>query len=468
MLRLRKLHTLIRTALLMTLFLACASAQHHYILRAPSASIKDLCSRHNLQYVTSLGGSAQGLYVVNSPLPLTSILSGLLHDPLIQNVEEDTPLALPESAKTSSLKVAPPSLSSAAPGIKQAGSSYTNDGSGSQAWSAYVNQPAATIIKTKQAHSFASGSGIVAMLDTGADFTNAVLKSSLIWGYDFVNKIPMGQALPVDINQSTTSILDQSTTSILDQSTTSILDANSTVVLDQSTTSILDQSTTSILDQSTTSILDTSRPINDYGHGTMVAGVIHLVAPTVKLMPVKVFDAHGGSSLSLLIQGIHYAVDMGATVINMSFDMTAYSAELANAIDFAANRGVILVAAAGNEGKSMTVYPAGYPKVIGVGATDNNLKRASFSNYGPLVDLAAPGVWVITTYPMNKYAAGSGTSFSAPMVAGAVALLDQMKNHLNAVQVLKDLDNADPLNGQQLGAGMLDLVLACGSLQHGN
>jgi subtilisin family serine protease len=452
---LKKLHILARTCFLMVLFLAGASAQHHYILNAPSANISDICSRHGLQYVTQLSGSAKGLYVVNSPLVLGSVLQALKNEPSIQDLEEDIPLALPETSKSAALQ-SPPNTSSVGGVIHSFGQGYGSDGDGNSAWSAYLNQPAASIIKVTQAHNFATGAGTVAILDTGADFTNAVLRNSLIWGYDFINKIPMGQALPVDVNQSTTSILDQSTTSILDQSTTSILDANSTI--------ILGQSTTSILDQSTTSILDGTKPINDWGHGTMVAGLIHLVAPTAKLMPVKVFDAHGGSSLSLIVQGIHYAVDSGAHVINMSFSMTGYSHELENAIEFANSRGVILVAAAGNEGKIMTVYPAGYSNVIGVGATDNNNVRASFSNFGPVVDLAAPGAGVITTYPMNKYAAGWGTSFSAPLVAGAAALFVQLDRDINGQLALQAAGHADPLNGQQLGAGLLDLVLACSGL----
>jgi len=462
---LNKLHILTRTGFLMGLFLACASAQNHYIVDSPTGNINDICSRHGLQYVTALSGSAKGLYVVNSPLGLNSIAQALQHEPTVKNVEADQPLALPETAKSVAAAFSgPPSLSSVAPTVKQNGNQYANDDSGMNAWTAYLNQPAASIIKIKQAQNSATGAGIVAILDTGIDLADQVLSRSVIWGYDFVNKIPGGQAWPVDVNQSTTSILDQSTTSILDQSTTSILDGYSTLVLDQSTTSILDQSTTSILDQSTTSILDSHKPINDYGHGTMVAGLVHLVAPTAKLMPVKVFDAKGGSSVSLIIQGIHYAVDNGAHVINMSFSTVEPSQELQDAINFANSHGVILVAAAGNEGKLMTVYPAGYNPVIGVGATDNNDNRASFSNFGPEVDVAAPGVWVITTYPGNRYAAGSGTSFSAPFVAGAAALFVQLDRDINGPGALQAVDRAHPLNGQQLGAGLLDLVQACGGL----
>ncbi len=438
----------------MGLFLASVSAQHHYVLNAPSANINTLCDRYGMQFVAQLTGSATGIYVVNSPLALSSILQVLQFEGTIKGVEEDISLPLPEAAKSAALRSLP-DTTSVSGAIQSYGNATDNLGDGTTAWSAYINQTAASIIKVKQSRSFATGAGTVAILDTGVDFMNPVLRSSLIWGYDFINNVPMGQAMPVDLSSSTGSILDQSTTSILDQSTTSILDSNSAI--------ILDQSTTSILDQSTTSILDCTRPINDWGHGTMVAGLVHLVAPSAKILPVKVFDAQGGSSLSLIIQGIHYAVDSGARVINMSFSMTGYSPLLARAIDFANRRGVILVAAAGNEGQYMTVYPAGYEGVIGVGATDNQNVRTSFSNFGPVVDLAAPGAGVITTYPGNRYAAGWGTSFSAPMVAGAAALFLQMDGDLNGQTALQAVDRADSLGEQQLGAGLLDLVLACSS-----
>jgi subtilisin family serine protease len=292
---------------------------------------------------------------------------------------------------------------------------------------------------------------MVAILDTGADFSHPVLASSLVLGWDFVNNLPGGYAVPLDLVSATGSVLDQSTTSILDQSTTSILD--------QSTTSILDQSTTSILDQSTTSILDTSKPLNEYGHGTMTAGVIHLVAPTARLLPVKVFDANGGSCLSLILEGIYYAVDQGAKVIGMSFSMRQGSAELQRAIAYANSMGVILVASAGNEGQPIVVYPAGYQQVLGIGSTNNQDGRSTFSNYGSVVSLAAPGEAIVTTYPQNRYAAGWGTSFSAPFVAGGAALLVQLNGQITPSAAKQALSQAVAV-GQGLGAGRLDLVRA--------
>ena len=443
-----------KTILRVTLLCAMtwgAAAQNHYVVRLSAAgSISSLTSRYGLQLVAPLGGSASGLYVVNSLFPL-SWLSGIYSDPSVLNVETDVSVALPEVAKSSQLTGAP-NLNAIGSWISPyLGKTQINRFTGAPEWSAYQNQPAAGIVRVAAAQQFASGAGTVAILDTGADFTHPVLASSLVLGWDFVNNLPGGYAVPLDLVSATGSVLDQSTTSILDQSTTSILD--------QSTTSILDQSTTSILDQSTTSILDTSKPLNEYGHGTMTAGVIHLVAPTARLLPVKVFDANGGSCLSLILEGIYYAVDQGAKVIGMSFSMRQGSAELQRAIAYANSMGVILVASAGNEGQPIVVYPAGYKQVLGIGSTNNQDGRSTFSNYGSVVSLAAPGEAIVTTYPQNRYAAGWGTSFSAPFVAGGAALLVQLNGQITPSAAKQALSQAVAV-GQGLGAGRLDLVRA--------
>jgi subtilisin family serine protease len=252
-----------------------------------------------------------------------------------------------------------------------------------------------------------------------------------------------------DLSQSTTAILDQSTTAILDQSTTAILDKNHVVVLNQSTTAILDQSTTAILDRANLPAA--------FGHGTMVAGLVHLVAPGAKIMPVKVFTGAGAATLSGIVDGIYFAVDNGADVISMSFSSPTGSKALKTAIKYANSHGVICVASVGNDGQNTTVYPAGY-NVIGVASTDNSMRRSVFSNYGSVVTLAAPGEGVITLYPANSYAAGWGTSFSTPLVAGAAALLLE-RGPTNESQAAQALSQAIPI-GQQLGAGELNLLMA--------
>ena len=145
-----------------------------------------------------------------------------------------------------------------------------------------------------RAHTLATGKGIVATIDTGADFSHSVLRNSLIGGWDFVNGWPLGQE-QADVNQETTPILDQETTPILDQETTPILDGGTAVILQQETTPILDQETTPILD---------GKKYPAFGHGTMVAGLIHLVAPNVKIMPLRAFGADG-SAIDLAARAGH-------------------------------------------------------------------------------------------------------------------------------------------------------------------
>ena len=172
---------------------------------------------------------------------------------------------------------------------------------------------------------------------------------------------PGGQE-QADLNQETTPILDQETTPILDQETTPILDGGTAIILQQETTPILDQETTPILD---------GKKFPAYGHGTMVAGLIHLVAPDAKIMPLRAFGADGSATISQIVQAIYYAVDREVDVINMSFSVKQDSPTLKAALDYAASKGVICVASAGNDGQAIQVWPAAYSNVIGVAATDN-------------------------------------------------------------------------------------------------
>jgi len=236
------------------------------------------------------------------------------------------------------------------------------------------------------------------------------------------------------------------------QSTASILDQNTIVVLNQSTASILNQSTASIL--------DATQVPQAFGHGTMVAGIIHLVAPTAQIMPLKAFKADGTSNLFDILRAIYFAVDHGAKVINMSFSMVNSSPELVRAINYANGHGLICVSSAGNTGKETLVFPAGYRNVIGVASTNNLDMRSTFSNFGhSLTFMTAPGEGIITTYPGNHYAAAWGTSFSTPFVSGTAALLVQTQLTITPGEVFKVLAHAKPLSSD-LGWGRLDIYLA--------
>ncbi|MCS4542397.1 MAG: S8 family peptidase [Euryarchaeota archaeon] len=190
-------------------------------------------------------------------------------------------------------------------------------------------------------------------------------------------------------------------------------------------------------------------PMDYDGHGTNCAGAALAkkngfgtvgIAPGAKLLAVKVFR-QGGSSLSTLIAGIDYAVQNKADVISMSFILgSSYSyASLAQACQNAYIKGVVLVASAGNHGSSGVFYPAKYPTVIAVGATDSNNKIAWFSSIGPEVELVAPGIGIYTTAMNNKYEYVTGTSISAPQVAGVVALMRGINPSLSPDEIRKIL-----------------------------
>lgn len=189
----------------------------------------------------------------------------------------------------------------------------------------------------------------------------------------------------------------------------------------------------------------TSRNNEDnYGHGTHVAGIIAAtkdnsagvagVCPGCRILAGKVLSDSGFGSSSGLANGINWAVNK-AKVINMSLVVGA-SSTLQAAVNNAWNSGVVLVAAAGNSNATGMMYPAAYPNVIAVGATDNKDNKASFSTYGSgWVDVAAPGVAVYSTFPNHRftlardynrsqgYDIGNGTSMSAPVVAAVAALV---------------------------------------------
>ena len=210
-------------------------------------------------------------------------------------------------------------------------------------------------------------------------------------GYDFIHETAGVASEWSDVDGSVVSILDGSVVSILD---------GLAVTLNGSVVAILDQATAAALDPSTLP--------HAFGHGTMVAGLVHLVAPSARIMPLKAFTADGTSNVFDVVRAIYFAVDHGARVINMSFSSTAVSPELTHAINYATEHGVICVASAGNLGQETVVYPGGLRNVIGVGSTSSTAPatRSEFSNYGDaLVSIGAPGEAVITTYPGAHFAA---------------------------------------------------------------
>jgi len=185
-----------------------------------------------------------------------------------------------------------------------------------------------------------------------------------------------------------------------------------------------------------------------YGHGTHIAGIIAAandnnvgidgVASDCRLINVKVADDRGRCRLTALAEGIVWAVDNGAQVINISIEMQESSPMLREAIDYAWENGAIIIAAAGNGGSSLPVYPACYDNCISVTALKDNGELAPLANYGDWVDAAAPGFKVYSTLPGDDYGYKYGTSFATAYVSGLSALLFPLMEDTNGDGRLND------------------------------
>ena len=209
------------------------------------------------------------------------------------------------------------------------------------------------------------------------------------------------------------------------------------------------------------------------GHGTAMAGIVAAETNNgigvagvgydgVRVMPITVLGADGTGQDSDIIQGVVWAADQGADVILMAFSATGYSSSLQAAIDYAWAEGVVLVAAAGNDGSSAGAFPAGDRGVMGVSSTDASDALAAGSNYGEAVFLGAPGVGIATTSADGGYGPITGTSAAAAHVAGAAALLAAADpSASNGVIVGRLARNADPAgDASQTGNGRLNLARA--------
>src|SRR5438876_3392580 len=396
--------------------------------------------------VGGLGDPLGQLFLITSPLDL----SGLAGNPLgIVDAEVNQLLSL-----VGGLNVLPPAIS---PTLMQDRSStaYPAGSTTSTAWNSYVNQPAASIVEIQNAQQSFNvlGTGVVvADIDTGVDPTHPVLQPVLVPGdgYDFTRNQPGGSELN-DVNPS-----DFPT---YPPQTCTSSSCPSAAQVNQSTAAVLDQSTAAVLDGN-----GTPKQYAAFGHGTMVMGIIHLVAPTAQLMPLKAFHSDGTASLSDILRAIYYGVQHHANVINMSFDTNTASPELQKALDYANQSAVICAASAGNDGMAEIVYPAALQTdVMGVASTTDQDTRSSFSNFGNAIAwVAAPGEAIVTTYPFGTYAAGWGTSFSAPFVSGGSSLLLNMQANTNEPQAARAVAHAVPV-GAQMGHGRLDLVQALGA-----
>lgn len=211
----------------------------------------------------------------------------------------------------------------------------------------------------------------VAVLDTGVDLTHPRLSTRLMTnGYDFVDR----DASPAEVADG--------------------VDDNGNGAIDEA-----------------------------FGHGTYVAGLIALVAPGARILPVRVLDSDGSGSTWTVMQGLAFAAARGATVVNLSLGGPVWGDVAERQLGHLADNGVIVVAAAGNDASPVEVYPAASPHVVGVGSIDGATgSAATFSNRGSWVSVASPGVGITSTYPGGRYAVWGGTSASTPVVSAVLAI----------------------------------------------
>jgi hypothetical protein len=399
------------------------------------AGLQSVCASNGCTVVEGLDGSEGQVFLVQPAQGLLpEVLAAVLN--LVNGILD---------AEPDQLLAIPPSPSNGGP-VQTTIPAYLYDETpvnyfGSVVWNGYVTQPAAQIIRAAQAQSTfdVTGSGIVADVDTGVDPNHPALKPVLLDGYDFTRNQPGGSEMN-DLNGATGSACSSCQAAFVDQHTAAMLDQHTAAMLDGS-------------------------PYSAFGHGTEVMGMIHLVAPTAQLLPLKAFSSSGTGTLSNILRAIYYATQNGANVINMSFEMSSSSTALTDAISYANSYNVVCTASAGNDGEDEEVYPAGLQKyVMGVASTNDFDQRSSFSNYGDqVVWVAAPGENIVTTYPFGTYSVTSGTSFTSPMVAGTAALLRGVQSNINQSSAASAVASADWI-GPNMGNGELDVYRAVASL----
>ncbi len=300
------------------------------------------------------------------------------------------------------------------------GSTDRSYGWGGADSSTVASQNSTKTVQLDAAHTFSRGAGtVVAILDTGVQPNHPALVNNLeVLGYDFVDNDPA----PTD-------------------------EANG-----------LDDDGDGRVDEL-------------YGHGTHVAGIVHLVAPEARLLPLRVLNSDGRGNNFRTASAIVYAAHRDVDAINLSLGTPNQSTLLRDAVNEAAGLGVVVVAAAGNLNVDAPQYPAAEACAIAVTSVNDRDKKSAFANYGGWIGVAAPGENIYSAFPVNGYASWSGTSMATPFVSGQAALLKGVNPQLTLEEAglliggtAKPLDQRNPMYSGRLGEGRIDLVASLESL----
>jgi thermitase len=421
-----------------------SGGQEYIVTLSSGASISALNRAHRTRTIAQIPNTSIYLIKTDDDDSDDKILKHLQHDKSVQSVEKNARIKLHSDQQA-------PLDSALADAMASLLDGHTLDTFyGTNVLRSYIDQPALRLTRVNDVRDISTGAGTrVAYIDTGVDPYHPALRPWLDPGVDLLN------------NRSTSELdgLSDAMASLLDDAMASLLDRRFLFLLDDAMASLLDGENSGHVFPSA------------WGHGTLVAGVIHVVAPNARIVPIKAFDAYGHTTMFTIVEGVYSATNLDADVLNMSFSTPEYSVTLRKAIADARAAGIVVVASVGNDGHNVdAIYPASYPGVIGVAATDFNDHIASFSNYGKSVSVVATGAFVISTVPGGRYAAAWGTSFSAPIVSGAIALRASMRGHghSDSSLVINTADSIDFLNPGfegQLGKGRVNVRRA---LKNGN
>src|SRR5947209_4334352 len=331
---------LLRRPALLVLLAGSSFAANDLLLRVDPSVVRAVAKEHSLKIEKQL--KSDGVYLVSLPpgaLP-PAVLQALKSDPQVLNAEPNQKMVLTKNPKAVQQPV---NHGDCAPTALVSGK-YR-----------YTSQAAVAIVCLSNAQKqFGAGSaGVhVAVIDTAIDATHPVLSGVTDPGFDAI----ANNSGPVNVNQETSPFVDQETSPFVDSA--------GHYVVNQETSPFVDQQTSPFVDQETSPFVDRIPP--GFGHGTMVAGLVHLVAPNVRIVPVRAFDDNGSGTIADVIQSIDWAVAHGADVINMSFSAPHQSRELETAIQAAIAANVICVASVSNSASPSPVYPASLKGVIGV------------------------------------------------------------------------------------------------------
>ncbi len=269
----------------------------------------------------------------------------------------------------------------------------------------YAEQGAAQSLGLSLAHGLATGDGVVvAVIDGGVNASHPAFEGTVVSGWDYIDDDPYAHDEPGGANS---------------------------------------------------------------GHGTFVAGLVHLVAPNVEIRSYRVTDLEGESNGYVVADAIMRAVDEGCRVINLSMVTMASHEAMIQAIQYAKDHDVLTVVAAGNGQDDQAHYPASDPNSMAVAAVDSTFLLADFSNFGEYVDVCAPGTRLYAPYHDTSYAWWGGTSFSTPFVTALAALLASFDSELTCAEIrgtilatATSLDSLNPGHEGQLGAGLIDPIAA--------